>query len=145
MKASGSITLVVLALVALIAGGLGLRWILASPTGAVQQREQTIGNGSYRIQAYEAFYEECASAQTVQQNLANAITADMATNVDPMRKAQLDANVTALSNQLSRAVNGYNAHAREMDTRAHFLSSDLPYELTFDPAHPTTPSISCKA
>lgn len=127
----GTAGAVILGLVAIIAIGaiaLGIRWIFAEPTGAVEQREQTIGDGAYRIQAYEAFYEECASARTLQQNLDNART--QAENVDdPTRRAQLDANVTALANQLNAAVNDYNAHARETDTRGHFLASDLPYAL----------------
>jgi hypothetical protein len=141
VKAAG-VTIVVLVL--LIAGGLGLRWILAEPSGAVQQREMTVGNGAYRISAYEEFYQECSSALTAQQNLANAISAAHAENVDPTRQAQLDANVTALTNVLNRAVNDYNAHARETDTRAHFLSSDLPFEIQVDPTDPTNPPIDCK-
>lgn len=135
----------IVGVLALIAVTLGVRWLIAPATGAVQQREQTVGNGSYRIAAYEEFYQECASALTVQQNLENAIKADAAPNVDPVRKAQLDANVTALSNTLNDAVNTYNAHAREADTRAHFLSSDLPFQITFDAANPTATPISCSA
>lgn len=130
-------------LVLLIGGGLGLRWILAEPSGAVQQREMTVGDGAYRIAAYEEFYQECSSALTVQQNLAAAIKADQAEGVDPMRKAQLDANVTGLTAQLNRAVNDYNAHARETDTRAHFKSSDLPFSIEIDQADPTNPPIDC--
>lgn len=134
---SGAGVAVVAAILALALLGLGLRWVLAEPTGAVEQREQTIGSGDYRIQAYEQFFTECASARTLQQNLTVARTAAGTNYPDENRQAQLDANVIALESQLNQAVNTYNAHAMQADTRAHFLDSNLPFQLT------TTEEIRC--
>lgn len=121
--------LAVIIAVLVIAGvTLGVRWLVASPSGAVQQREQTIGSGSYRIQAYDAFYDDCAAALTTQQNLHNA-RQQLAAEKDPTRRAQLEGNVTALANTLNAQVNQYNADARKADTRAHFRASDLPYQI----------------
>lgn len=142
MKAAGVVIIVVLALTA---GIFGLRWVLADPSGALEQREMTLGDGAYRIAAYEQFYDQCASAQTLQASLVNARTSAEAEGLDANRKAQLDANVAALSNQLIHAVNQYNADARKSDTRAHFLASDLPFEIEIDAADPTTPTITCQA
>jgi hypothetical protein len=132
VKAAG---VALVAIVLVIGGIFGLRWVLAEPSGAIQQREMTVGNGAYRIQAYEQFFTDCGSAKTVQQNLAAAVTAAQQgrdSGVDANRQAQLDANVTGLTAQLNRAVNDYNAHARETDTRAHFLDSTLPFEISAD-------------
>ena len=119
------------------AGFLGIRWLLAEPTGATEAREQTIGSGSYRIAAYDRFYDDCAAAVTTQQSLTTAQAAAAAEGIDPGRQAQLDANVTALTNLLNQQVNQYNADTRKEDTRANFLASDLPYELD------TTEEITC--
>lgn len=128
------------ALALLIGGVLGIRYLVAGPEGAVQQREQTIGSGAYRIQAYDAFYDDCAAARTTQQNLQAAQQQlDEATkaHADAGRLMQLQANVTALTATLNGQVNGYNADAHKTDTRAHFRASDLPYTLD------TTQEIVC--
>lgn len=130
----------------LIVGGLGLRWALAPATGAVEQREQTVGDGSYRISAYDAFYDDCASAKSTQQQLEQAIATRDAEPEGTNRRAQLDANVAALTNVLITAVNQYNADARKADTRAHFRASDLPYQLPeLDATDPTKEKITCDA
>jgi hypothetical protein len=105
-----------------------LRWIFADPTGAVEQRESTVGSGAYRISSYDSFYDQCFTAKTTQENIANAIVM-LGTETDPARKAQLNVNVVALQNELNSEVNQYNADARKADTKAHFKASDLPYSL----------------
>jgi hypothetical protein len=142
MKAAG---VVIISIVLLVGGIFGLRWVLAEPSGALEQREMTVGDGAYRIAAYEQFYDECAAAQTLQATLATAQQSAAAEGLYANRQAQLDANVAALSNQLIQTVNQYNADARKADTRAHFLASDLPYEITVDATDPTTPTITCMA
>lgn len=129
----------VLALAAIVAAVLLIRWMAAPANGAVEQREQTIGSGAYRISAYDRFYDDCGAARTTQQNLASAkVQAQEARNegADAGRLMQLDANVTALQNTLNGQVNSYNADARKADTRAHFRASDLPYQL--DPSKEIT-------
>jgi hypothetical protein len=132
----------VIALAAIVGAVLGIRWFFAPANGAVEQREQTIGSGAYRISAYDRFYDDCQAALTTQQNLASAkvqLQAAKNEGADPGRLQQLDANVTALQMQLNGQVNGYNADAAKTDTRGHFRSSDLPYSLD------ATQEIKCHA
>jgi hypothetical protein len=129
MRLTVKIASATIAVVIFIAGLiLLLRWIFADPTGAVEQRESTVGNGAYRISSYDSFYDQCFAAKTTQENIANAIVM-RDTETDPARQAQLNVNVIALQNELNSEVNQYNSDARKADTKAHFKASDLPYSL----------------
>lgn len=138
MRDGAKIALAGLGVVGVVALGYGVQYYTAEVRGQVAQNERVVADADYRISAYDRFYDDCASAKTLQQNLANA-QESVKTETDPTRLAQLQANVAALSNQLNEAVNQYNADARKTDTRGHFLSSDLPYELT------TEQEIRCSA
>ena len=121
----------VLGIVLVAAVIFAIQWFTAEPRGALDARERTVADGSYRIAAYDKFFRDCSSAQTVQQNLANAQErAD--TNTDPAMQPQLDANVNALSNTLNGAVNRYNADSARDYTVAQFKDSSLPFTLNAD-------------
>ena len=107
-----------------------VRYATADARGAANQREATRADAAYRISAYDRFHDDCAAALTTQQNLESARQQATAPGLDQARQLQLQANVTALANTLNSQVNQYNADAAKADTRAHFLSSDLPYQLT---------------
>lgn len=141
MPASVWAVIGVLAVVVVIGLVFLLRWILAPASGALQEREKTVGNGDYRIAQYDHFFNLCAATQTTQQNLADAEKAAAAKDVDQTRQAQLDANVTATRQTFHELVNQYNADARKADTAAHFRASDLPAQLDSD----ETLEITCHA
>lgn len=134
-KTTGGIVLacvVGLALVlALIFASLGISWITAPFKGATEARNQTVGNGSYRIAAYDSFFDECATAKTIQQNLANTKQRlKQARKENDQQAIYLqETNLQAQQNALNEAVNQYNADAHKADTKAHFLASTLPYTL----------------
>jgi hypothetical protein len=132
LTAVGWFIVAVISLAAITAAVLLLRWTFAPANGAVQQREQTIGSGTYRIQAYDAFHDDCNTARSTQQNIALArqqLEQATKAGADQGRVMQLQTNVTALQMTLNDEVNQYNSDASKADTRAHFLASDLPYAL----------------
>lgn len=108
--------------------------------GGTEQIEQTRGSGSYRIQAYDQFYDRCAGIQADEQTIEqlHAESRRPATTAD--RKSQIAATITAVGSARAEKVADYNADARKQDTRGHFRASDLPYEipLTYDKENPTT-------
>lgn len=114
----------------LVAGVIfGIRWVTADVRGAGDAREQTRADGTYRIAAYERFYDDCAAIQAIEDKIA----------AEKARKASEDytegmksANIQALTGQRAQLIRGYNQDARKHDTRGHFLSSDLPYEIEID-------------
>jgi hypothetical protein len=140
-----AVLLGIAAIVAIVLLVYGIRWITAEPSGKLQQRESTVGNGDYRISAYDKFFDDCSGAKTTQQNLKDAKEAADAHDVDATRQAQLDANVTALKQTLYTLVNQYNADAMKADTRGHFKASNLPYQIELDSTDPTKKEITCSA
>jgi hypothetical protein len=96
--------------------------------GKTQQIEKTRANGDYRIGAYERFYDLCAAVQSDEQDVKNL--EEEAKTATPDRRAQIGATITGIKNGRAEKVTEYNADARKTDTRAHFLASDLPYQLS---------------
>lgn len=122
-------------LVALIFGSIyGVGWvkqITADFRGETEQKEQTIADGSYRIVAYEHFFDLCAAVQTAEDSIAS-LEAELDTEPPQGRVTQINASITALRNSRADLINQYNADAAKEDTRAAFHSSDLPYQLDND-------------
>lgn len=126
---AGGTAIVVMVILTLIAGGFG--WVTADFRGAKDAREQTIADGSYRIAAYEKFYDLCGDIKAIEQQIVNqeAMSAGLP-------KDQVAVNKLALNNQRASLIQEYNADARKADTKANFLASDLPYSI--DPNQETT-------
>lgn len=105
--------------------------------GKTGQIERTRADPDYRIQAYESFYNECAAVQTAETRIANS-KANLRTDEKGSDDWYRDrADLSAQENNRADLINSYNAHAREADTRAHFLASDLPYQLDASEEHTT--------
>jgi hypothetical protein len=111
----------------------------ADRSGRTQVKKDTIGNGSYRIAQYDAFYDECATIQTDEQTIHNITTA-LTTTTDQNYKITLNASLLANENKRAADINSYNGDARKADTKGHFRSSDLPYQID-----PNQESTSCTA
>lgn len=126
-----------IAVMTLFTFGLG-QWVreTAGWTGKTQQISQTRGNGSYRIAAYDHFYDLCASVQDQEVTL-EAQRAELATNPTEERRGQIEANIAALTANRGEQINHYNADARKNATSGQFRASDLPYQLDRTEEHTT--------
>lgn len=100
----------------------------ANRQGETSKKQQVEGNGSYRIAAYDHFYDLCAGVRTSEEAI-DSFRAELATTTDPSRKTVLNASITAQRANRADAINQYNADARKSYTLGQFKSSDLPYEL----------------
>lgn len=138
MRGATKIALAVgITIAVLVGGGLGLRALLAEPTGQVEAREET-QSGANRIAQYDRFYDLCTSAKTAQDQIAN-LEQERDDGVSDARADQISSSITALRGKRDEAVNKYNSQAAKSYTAGQFRDSDLPYEL--DGKEP----ISCNA
>lgn len=104
-----------------------IAWVWAPWKGAGEARQQTVGSGTYRIAAYDHFYDLCASAQSLQQNLE--LTKESLKTATGSDKTREQINAQAQASQLNSLIASYNADARKAGTLGQFKSSDLPYAL----------------
>lgn len=110
----------------------GAKWITAEFRGEVSQREKTRADGDYRIQAYDAFFDDCNAIKAKER-----IIARYEERIEDEGPSELlQAAVMAESNVREELIAAYNADAAKEDTRGHFRSSGLPYEI--DPEGETT-------
>ena len=122
-----AVLLVIIAL--LTAGGWAWKYVTADTRGKVAANEKIKADPNFRIEAYERFYNQCASVQSLKANLA-AQKAELATTKDDRRRGQLQTNISALTAAIAEGVNQYNADSTKTYTAGQFKSSDLPYTLT---------------
>jgi hypothetical protein len=127
---AAAVVLVVILAVSLMAV-LGVGWFqrgTADFRGKVAATNQVRADGSYRIAAYDHFYDLCAGVQTDEARIKNTLD-ELKVTTDPTRKGVLLANLDAQRNKRSEDINQYNADAHKADTVGHFKASDLPYQL----------------
>lgn len=122
--------------------GRGLGWITADFRGASDAREKIHADGNFRIEAYDRFYNQCASVQSIEAAI-NAARAELNTKPSARRREQINTNITALTAARADAVNQYNADARKSYTAGQFKASDLPSSLPIEA--PTEGTTSCGA
>lgn len=135
----GGIALIVIFLLVGLVGVYGFGWFTdatANRQGRTQQEQQVNGNGNYRIQAYDHFFNLCAQVQTDEASISNAED-ELRTTTDPTRKATLPATILALKNNRAGDINQYNADAAKAGTLGQFRSSNLPYQLDITQEHTT--------
>lgn len=124
-----AIVLAVLALPLLLwGGGLAFQYFTADVRGKVSANEQIKANPNFRIEAYERFFNQCASVQSIETTM-HATAAELANTKDERRKGQLQTNLTALIAARADAVNQYNADAHKSYTAGQFRASNLPFQL----------------
>lgn len=85
------------------------------------------GSATYRIAAYDHFYDLCAQARTLQQNAA--LTRRLLHTAPAADRQRQLTNLQAQTNQVNELTNTYNADARKAATAGAFRASDLPYQL----------------
>lgn len=123
--------IIVVAFLVLIVGIWAITVAWAPWKGAGEARKIIQGDGNYRIAAYNKFYDDCASAQTIQDNIG--VTKQKIKQAkksgDTAELSRQQTNLQAQTNQLNDLVNHYNADSHKSWTLAQFKASDLPYTL----------------
>lgn len=90
--------------------------------------EIQIQSAPSRITNYNYFFNQCASIQTLEQQI-DAETERLANTEDVAQRNIIMANLSGLSGQRARAVNNYNARATAEYTSGLFQDSELPYTI----------------
>lgn len=120
-----------LALVVLTVGAFAVRWVTADIRGQADAREQTLGDGDFRLAAYDHFFDLCASVQSHEGRLAS-LQEELDGDPSASRVEQVEASMTAVRSQRREAINSYNADAAKDYTAGQFRDADLPYELSIN-------------
>jgi hypothetical protein len=120
-------TLLVFGTITTFATGQLQKWT-ADFRGGVKAKEQTTGNGAFRVNTYNHFFNLCASVQSTEDAIKNARDemADKETTAE--RKAKLRQNITALNNSRAEDIRTYNADSAN-EYKGAFQSNDLPFTL----------------
>lgn len=138
----GAVALVVvLILTAMAVFGFGLfSKATANFRGSVQQANQTRGNGSFRIAAYDQFYNECAQIQKDEASIIG-LKSKLSSDAKGSQQQSIDqTDYTAAVISRSQDIAQYNADARKTATEGAFRASDLPFQID-----PTIKETSCTA
>lgn len=101
--------------------------IFAPQIGKGEARKQ-INSGSFRIAAYDHFFDLCAAVQGQEAALDAQYTERTTATGDDLQRVQ--ANIAGISAQRGRSIAQYNADARKSYTVGQFRASDLPYQLS---------------
>lgn len=128
----GCSILAILAVIALAVilsvGGWGARVFFADEIGRGNAEIQ-IQNADSRISNYNYFFNQCASIQTLEQQIdAETNRLENTTDVDTQRV--IETNISGLQGQRARAANNYNARASADYTSGQFQDSSLPYQIS---------------
>ena len=110
-------------------GGLAFQYFTADVRGAVSANEQIKAKGEYRIEAYDRFFNACASVQSLEANIT-AQRAELEATTDERRRGQLQTNLTAITAGRAEAANQYNADAAKSYTAGQFRDSSLPFHIS---------------
>lgn len=105
-------------------------WMTAGPSGKLQARQQIL-SGDNRIQAYNHFFDLCASVQTAETAI-DSTNAQLALPQSADDKSRLETNLQAQIINRAEAVNQYNQDAAKSYTVGQFRSLALPYSLPTD-------------
>jgi hypothetical protein len=120
--------LVFVTVLVILVAVFGIRWVTAEPRGKLQARER-IQSGSFRIAAYDHFFNLCAGVQTDEATI-RALRDELASDgITAARRGQVQVTLTALTLSRAEKVNQYNVDARKDYTVGQFRSSGLPYAL----------------
>lgn len=133
-----ALVLVVALMIGTMAFGWGFSWVTAPFRGAVDAREQIQASGTFRIEAYTSFYNQCASIQALEGDMETQVNFLSANTNDNDRRILL-ANITALEGTRAGAISRYNIDSHKQWTIAQFKSRALAYAL------PTSPYLTFNA
>lgn len=114
----------------------GVQRSTADYRGETSVIEKTRADGSYRIQAYERFFDACnaiAAKQATLQGLEKQLD-----SADPERKAWLENTMAGIEASLYSDIGDYNADASKAGTVGQFRDSSLPYTIDLNTKEPVT-------
>lgn len=121
---------IVIALSAMWVFGFGLfQKNTADFRGGVEMTEMTEGDGSFRIGAYNHFFDLCASVQEDEGRLVALNNELNTTDPSKSRKEQIHASMTAIESSRNGKIRQYNVDAQKDYTVGQFRDSGLPFEL----------------
>lgn len=115
----------------LLGATFGIKWVTADARGRGAAREQIKANGSFRIAAYNDFFNLCAGIQAQEDRIK--IFQD-----DPSPNGQV--NLRAVQAKRAELIREYNNKASREYTEGQFKDSDLPYRID-----PTQEDTQCAA
>jgi hypothetical protein len=115
-------------LLGLYLGGLIFSQKTANLRGETGKRNLVEGRGSFRIAAYDHFFDLCTSVQSFEAQ-RTAQQAELAGHPSAYRAEQVRSNLAAIDAQRTAAIRQYNNDARKTYTEGQFRSSDLPFQL----------------
>lgn len=131
MKATGLAVLAVIAVVVtsivLAVGHYAFSWWAAPYQGSLQARQQILGSGDFRIQAYDHFFSLCASIQTSEQAMQQTQTQEKTDKGGDLSRDKI--NFGAQLNNRNDAANQYNVESTEHWTVGQFKANSLPYTI----------------
>jgi hypothetical protein len=85
-----------------------------------------LNSASYRIAAYDHFFEQCSSIQGTEGSI-DALIAQLAEAKSQRTKDLVNSSLAGAKAIRLQAINDYNADARKNYTEGQFRDSDLPY------------------
>lgn len=98
--------------------------------GKTAQTERVKADPDYRIAAYDHFFDLCGSIQSKEDQIRNTEARPTTEGSNSgFTASQKEAILLALRNSRAELIREYNADAGKADTKANFLSSDLPYTI----------------
>lgn len=119
---------VLVLLFALIAVPVAFKWYSAPFRGAIDAREQIQASGTFRIQAYESFYNRCASIMGLERNMDSQLVVFNATPDGNAKRISLE-SLAGMEGERNRAIAQYNVDSHKQWTSAQFKSESLIYEI----------------
>ena len=111
----------------IVAASFGLRVATAGIVGAGEARIQ-IQSAAFRLNAYNKFFEQCASIQGHEASI-DALHAQLQVTTDPSVQDRLRTFLTGVTAARAAAIADYNADSRKDWTEAQFKDTDLPYQI----------------
>jgi hypothetical protein len=125
--------LAVVAVVAAVVVGLYFAlWYSAPARGALDARETIQGDGDFRIQAYNHFFNLCSDVQGLEGAHDATLRQLDLLGPDSDDRNRVVANLTGIESQRARSIADYNADARKNWTSGQFRDEDLPYQLSLE-------------
>lgn len=122
------ILIVGLALMAVFGVGL-FQKETAGFRGSVEATEIIQGDGTYRIAAYDQFFNRCSEIQAKEATLDALKSERDTTSPSESRLHEINATITAVTAARASDIARYNTDAAKAGTIAQFKSSTLPFSI----------------
>jgi len=127
--------------VVLLIFGIWAATVALAPLFGAGNAHIKTNSADYRIAAYDKFHDDCNAIVAQQNNINNledTLDSDKAAGVDSTQLTVDSHNVLAAKNTYNSMVGQYNSDASKSATKAQFLSSSLPFHITYNPKETVT-------